>query len=79
MAIPAGYTVRGLKELNTSVDNAAGKFSCEAKEENGNIIILIAKVYKKKDMPKENWNDMLAFIDAAYNNIFKYILLQPAK
>lgn len=77
MAVPAGYTVKGLKELNTNVDNAAGKFSCEAKEENGSIIISIAKVYKQKNMPKENWNDMLAFMDAAYNNIFKFILLQP--
>jgi hypothetical protein len=35
------------------------------------------KVYKKREMPKEKWNDMLAFIDAAYNTTFKYILLQP--
>ncbi len=77
MAVPAGYTVKGLKELNTNIENAAGKFSCEATEENGNISISIVKVYKQKNMPKENWNDMLAFIDAAYNNIFKYILLQP--
>lgn len=77
MPVPPGYTVKGLKELNTLVDNEAGKFSCEAKEENGNVVLTIVKVYKKKDMPKEKWNEMLAFIDAAYNNTFKYILLQP--
>lgn len=77
MPVPAGYTVKGLKELNTMVDNEAGKFSCEAKEENGNVVLTIVKVYKKKDMPKEKWNEMLAFIDAAYNNTFRYILLQP--
>jgi hypothetical protein len=77
MPVPAGYEVKGLKEMNKTVDNEAGKFVCEAKEENGNVIILITKVYKKKDMPKENWNDMLSFVDAAYNATFKYILLQP--
>lgn len=77
MPVPAGYTVKGLKEMNTVVDNEAGKFSCEAKEENGNVIFSIVKMYKKKDMPKEKWNEMLAFIDAAYNTTFKYILLQP--
>jgi hypothetical protein len=39
MPIPAGYIVKGLKEMNMVVDNEAGKFSCEAKEENGNIIL----------------------------------------
>lgn len=75
--VPAGYTVKGLKEMNTLVDNEAGKFSCEAKEENGNIILSIMKVYKQREMPKEKWNEMLAFIDAAYNTTFKYILLIP--
>lgn len=77
MPVPAGYTVKGLKELNTIVDNEAGKFSCEAKEENGNVILLMTKVYKKREMPKEKWNDMLAFVDAAYNQTFRYILLVP--
>jgi hypothetical protein len=77
MPVPAGYAVKGLKEMNKTVDNEAGKFVCEAKEENGNVIIFITKVYKKKDMPRENWDDMLAFVDAAYNTTFKYILLQP--
>ena len=79
MPIPAGYTVKGLKELNTKIENAAGKFLCEAKEENGMIVLLITKEYSKKDMPKENWKDMLEFVDAAYNTTYKYILLQPVK
>jgi len=77
MPIPAGYTVKGLKEMNILVDNEAGRFSCEAKEENGNVILSIAKVYKQRNMPREKWNEMLAFIDAAYNTTFKYILLLP--
>jgi hypothetical protein len=77
MPIPAGYVVKGLKELNNKVENAAGKFICEAKEENGMIVLLITKEYAKKEMSKDNWNEMLAFVDAAFDTTFKYILLQP--
>ncbi len=76
--IPDGYTVDGLKELNTAaVENETGKFSCEAKEENGTIIITITKIYKQATISKSKWKEMLQFIDAAYNNSFKYILLKP--
>jgi hypothetical protein len=75
--IPEGYTAEGLKELNKSVDNETGRFSIDAKEENGNVIINIAKAYKVKSVSKTKWSDMLAFLDAAYNSSFKYILLKP--
>jgi hypothetical protein len=77
--IPTGYTVEGIKELNTVVDNEVGKFSCEAKEENGMVYLRITKIYKKADFAREKWADMLAFVDAAYNSSFKYILLKPQK
>lgn len=75
--IPDGYTVDGLKEMSKSVDNNAGSFSITAKEENGTVILSILKVYKAKSISKNQWNEMLAFIDAAYNSTFKYILLKP--
>jgi len=37
----------------------------------------ITKVYKKANIAKDKWKDMLAFIDAAYNTSYKYILLKP--
>jgi hypothetical protein len=75
--IPDGYTVDGIKELNTMVENETGKFSCEAKEENGSVVFNITKIYKLANISKAKWQDMLQFIDAAYNNSFKYILLKP--
>jgi hypothetical protein len=76
--IPDGYTADGLKELNTMVDNEAGSFSSVATVENTNIIrLVLTKTYKQRNLSKEKWNDMLAFVDAAYNNMFKYILLIP--
>jgi hypothetical protein len=75
--IPDGYTADGLKELNVNVDNEAGSYNCAAEENNGTVIVKINKVYKKATLPKDKWNDMLAFVDAAYNNSYKYILLKP--
>jgi Domain of Unknown Function with PDB structure (DUF3857) len=75
--IPDGYTADGLKELNINIDNEAGTYRCAAEENNGNIVMKINKVYKKANLPKDKWNEMLAFVDAAYSNTFKYILLKP--
>ncbi len=75
--IPDGYTAAGINELNTNVENETGKYSCEAKEDAGTIVIKIAKVYKQANISKDKWKSMLAFIDAAYNTSYKYILLKP--
>jgi len=75
--VPAGYKVEGLTELNKMIDNETGAFKLIAKEENGTVIIDIQKMYKMKGFSATKWNDILAFIDAAYNNTFKYILLTP--
>lgn len=75
--IPDSYTVEGLTELNKTVENEAGGFSIAAKESNGTVVITISKIYKAKIISKARWNDMLAFIDAAYNSTFRYILLKP--
>ena len=75
--VPEGYTVAGLPEISKSVNNATGSFSLDAREENGTVTLKIMKVYKEKLISRERWNDMLAFLDAAYNSSFKYILLVP--
>lgn len=75
--VPDGYTVEGVQELNTKVDNEAGAFSCEAEEKEGVVYIKIKKSYKQANVSKDKWQDMLAFIDAAYDNSFKYLLLKP--
>jgi hypothetical protein len=75
--IPPGYTAEGVKELKTNVDNEAGTYTCDAEEQNSTVILKIKKVYKKANSSKDKWPSMLAFIDAAYNNSFKYLLLKP--
>jgi Domain of Unknown Function with PDB structure (DUF3857) len=75
--IPDGYNAEGVKELNINIDNETGTFFCNAEELNGTVILKIKKIYKKANYTKDKWPSMLAFIDAAYNNSFKYLLLKP--
>ena len=75
--IPEGYLVEGVNELKLNVDNETGTFTCDAEEQNGSVILKIKKVYKKSNNTKDKWPSMLAFIDAAYDNSFKYLLLKP--
>ncbi len=77
--IPEGYTLDGLNELNTNVDNEIGTYKCTATQANGTATIEIRKIYKKATFTKSKWNEMLAFVDAAYNTSFKNILLKPIK
>jgi len=77
--IPDGYTLEGLDELATNVDNEIGTYKCSASQANGTATIEVRKIYKKATFTKNKWNEMLAFVDAAYNTSFKNLLLKPIK
>jgi hypothetical protein len=77
--IPEGYTLEGLTELAANVDNEIGTYVCTATQANGTATVEIKKVYKKATFSKTKWNDMLAFVDAAFNTSFKNLLLKPSK
>jgi hypothetical protein len=77
--VPAGYKAEGLAELNQIIENETGAFSIKATEDKSLVTLNIEKVYKAQIVSKTKWNDMLAFLDAAYISTFKYILITPAK
>ena len=64
--IPAGYTVDGLQELNTTIDNESGAFISSAKLENDRLLINTKKIYKKNFDKKETWPNYVAFLETAY-------------
>lgn len=64
--IPAGYTVDGLQDLNTSVDNESGSFVSNAKIDGEKLIITTRKLYKKSFDKKELWPNYIAFLEPAY-------------
>jgi hypothetical protein len=65
LAIPEGYTVDGVANLNKKVENETGSFVCDATTDGKQVIIKLNKVYKNAFEPVGNWAKMLAFIDAA--------------
>ena len=79
LKVPSGYTVEGLEELSTNVDNETGAFISSASVKDNVVTIDIQKIYKQKNIPKARWNEMLAFVDAAYNFTHKLILLKPTR
>jgi hypothetical protein len=66
LPIPDGYTVEGIQELNTSVDNESGAFVSTAKVEENKLVITTRKVYKKHFDKKEAWPNYVAFLEPAY-------------
>lgn len=74
--IPAGYTLKGLADLNQNIDNEIGSFITKAVVEGSVLKLSITKVYKQAMISKDNFNKMLEFIDAAYNFSQRKILLK---
>jgi hypothetical protein len=76
VAIPAGYTIKGLADLNMNVENETGQFATQATIEGNTLKLSIKKVYRQTRIKKDNFAQMLAFIDAAYNFSQRRILLK---
>ncbi|MBS1510049.1 MAG: hypothetical protein JST86_04360 [Bacteroidetes bacterium] len=75
--VPAGYEVDGLQNLNFTVNNEIGSFTSTAVL-NGNLATIdINKTYKERNIPKEKWDKLVKFVDAAYTFSQKMILLRP--
>ena len=74
--IPEGYKAVGVNNLNMMVENETGAFKVKAMVEGNQLKILTMKVYKSIYVKKENWNNLLQFIDAAFNFSQKKILLK---
>ena len=74
--IPEGFKAVGINNLNTVLENETGAFKVKATVEGNQLKILTMKIYKSIYVKKENWNNLLQFIDAAFNFSQKKILLK---
>lgn len=63
--IPEGYAAEGLEALKVDVDNESGTFKVETSVAGNQVSINVRKTYKKAFDTKENWNNILAFLDAS--------------
>lgn len=76
--LPAGYTVENINDLNFNVDNAYGKFKSTATLSGNKLVIKTEKSYKQSHVKKEDWPQMVAFLEAAYKFSQKKAVLKKA-
>ena len=65
LEIPEGYTAEGISALNKRVENEAGYFTAEASTSGKIISIKVKKHYLHNYEPANNWDKLLAFMDAS--------------
>lgn len=74
--IPEGYTVKGIDKLNQNIDNNTGNFITTATVENGILKLKTVKTYKNNFLESSQWENMLPWLDAAFEFNQAKILLQ---
>ncbi|HEY3429740.1 MAG TPA: DUF3857 domain-containing protein [Cyclobacteriaceae bacterium] len=65
--IPEGYTVEGVDKLNTKVNHPSGGFTSTAKVQGNKVLIETNKYYSVNYVPKDQWKNVVEFLNAAYN------------
>ncbi|HEU5292188.1 MAG TPA: DUF3857 domain-containing protein [Cyclobacteriaceae bacterium] len=65
--IPQGYTVEGVDKLTTKVQHKSGGFTSTAKVQGGKVLIETNKYYSVNYVPKDQWKNVVEFLNAAYN------------
>ncbi len=65
--IPQGFEVVGIEKLQKNVSNATGSFISSATIENNVLKFNTEKVYAKRKYEKEEWAQMIHWLDAAYD------------
>ena len=81
VSLPEGYTVDAteLERLQTSVDNAAGKFSTSLSLKNGKLHLKAEKTILHKCEPVANWPLILEIYDHLYDYTSSKIIIQCKK
>lgn len=74
--LPSGVQVQGLDEVNMKIDNEVGRFECIATQEGNNITMTTTKIYKKSEFSADKWPLMVEFLEAAYEQSQKKVILK---
>jgi hypothetical protein len=76
LIIPEGYTVKGIDQLNQSVENETGGFTTTAVMEGTLLKLRSIKTYKKNYLKASEWPQMLPWLDTALEFNQAKVLLQ---
>ena len=74
--IPDGYTVEGVENFNTKVENATGGFVSNATIDGKKLVIRTKKYYAKNYYPAADWVSITSFLNASVNFYNAKILLK---
>jgi hypothetical protein len=76
IAIPPGYSAKGMEELTTKKANKTGSFSSSAVVSGNNLVITVNRVYTNNFEKAADWPLLTELIDAASNFNSAKILLE---
>ncbi|MCB0397602.1 MAG: DUF3857 domain-containing protein [Flavobacteriales bacterium] len=65
--IPDGYYPDGLENLVMNVDNDYGTFTSTVEMQGDSLVVETLKRYKHADVKKEDWPQMIRFLDTAFD------------
>jgi hypothetical protein len=77
LELPKNFKVEGLDQLKMNVDNEQGSFISEVNLEDDYLNIITTKTYKQQNIEVDNWPNLVAMLEAAYNFSQKKVVLKP--
>jgi len=77
--IPEGYNVEGLENFNKYAINKTGGFISSADIKEGKLVIKSRKYFNENYYPKNKWEDLLKFSDAAVDFYNTKLLLRKTE
>lgn len=67
LSVPAGYKVLNPKDFEYSITTKAGTFSSSIDQEGEKVEVKTKKTYTTRALPKEEWNEMVKFLQTAHD------------
>ena len=78
LAVPKGYTVKGIENFNKNINNETGSLTTTATASDAAINISIQLKYQKMFEPVANWSKLLELMDGFYDVANQKLLLQKS-
>ena len=76
ITLPEGVSAHGLEDLNMNVENEVGRFVCTAVQADNTITMTTTKEYLVHTFGSEKWPLMVEFLEAAYEQSQKKVILK---
>ncbi|MFT3910365.1 MAG: hypothetical protein QM737_13150 [Ferruginibacter sp.] len=79
IAVPAGFTSKGIENFNKNIKNDVGEFTSTATVSGDKVNFVIKRVLNKNYQPVANWSKMMELTDAIFDFTQQKLLLEKNK